>query len=167
MRILDLLKRIVVGNKVQSVPVQSNVNMSSAFRPNSRCLIKALIKKSEFIILSKYYYRGVTSYKSLLRYVFPINTDKVLEVIAAAEEKAHGGCLLDDTYVVFYYDDTHFILMPFEVIADSNDMNSAVRNAKLWHSENIRRILQYYPEFADDDRPMITESDIVNLLLGE
>ncbi|MBF0135722.1 MAG: hypothetical protein H7833_14400 [Magnetococcus sp. DMHC-1] len=147
MGIFSLLKRMAGSG---------NDKNNGIDREKERCLIKIQIRKGEFIILSKYYYQGLTSYKSYLNYL-ALNREKVSEVMEKANEKSSSGCILDDTYVIFYYDDTHFLLMPFEVFSGTEDMKLSLRNAKIWNRDNIIRILKFYPEFKEYDASMLTE----------
>ena len=158
MGILSGLKKITGFDR------QQNTNGNT---PADRCLIKIKIRKAEFMILSKFYYRGHTSYKSYMRYVFIGNTKKILEVMQKAKKKASSGCNIDDTYVQFYFDDKHTIFIPFEVFADKKNMTIQRRNTKVWNKWNLVRIIELYPHFEKYDAAMVTESDILNLLFGE
>jgi len=136
-------------------------------KETSKCMVKIKIRKSEFIVLSKYYYRGYTSYRDIMKYVFMRNNKKTLEVMRSAQKKAESGCIIDKTIIHFYYDNTHFIEIPFDVYSDKRNMSITRRNTKIWNKYNIQRILKLYPEFIEYEKSLISESDIYGLLFEE
>jgi hypothetical protein len=130
-------------------------------------LIKIKIRKSEFVVLAKYYYQGYTSYRDILKYVFMKNTKHTLKVMKDAKKKASNGCDIDQTFVHFYYSKTHYIEIPFDVYADKRNMTISRRNTKVWNAHNISRILKLYPDFIEYEKSLISESDIHGLLFGD
>jgi len=129
-----------------------------------KCLIEVKMKKAEFIMLAKYYYRGHTSYSSYYKFVYLKRVKKIIAIMDAAKKKADNGCAMDATYIKFYYNSTHFIELPFEVFADKRNMNINIRNTKRWNELNIKRILKLYPDFIEYEKSLISENDIISIL---
>jgi hypothetical protein len=129
-----------------------------------KCRVEVKMKKAEFIMLSKFYYRGHTSYKSIYKYVYLRNVKKILDIMDMAKKKANEGCDIDFTYIKFFYNQTHYIEIPFEVFSNKRNMTINLRNSKRWNELNIRRILKLYPDFIEYEKTLISESDIINLI---
>lgn len=114
----------------------------------TRCLIEIKLTKKEFEILMMEYYMGHTSYKSLLNPVFAGNPKKILMVIEKAKEKALDACNIDFTFIRFFSAEKKFIDIPFSEFSQKKDMRFNIRNMKLWHRENIKRIIVINPKIT-------------------
>jgi len=154
------------------------VKVATALRRSSRestslergddCRVQIKLRKSEFIVMAKFYYRGYTSYRGFFRYVFMGKAKKIIEVADKVKVQIAKECEKDDIMVRFYFkENTHYIDIPADVFTSKKNMTISMRKSTLWDRGNIQRILKLYPEFKDVDTTMISEGDIVGLLSGE
>jgi len=122
------------------------------------CLIKSKLNKIEYELMSIYYYKGHTSYRSFFKYVFMRNISKIKKILDEAEKKAAKGCNIDFTFVRFYKDTLNYIDIPFDVFSEKRNMRMNRRNNKLWNKANIVRLLRNNPSLRDLDDDIISES---------
>ena len=83
---------------------------------------------------------------------------KIKNIVDSADKKAKSGCNIDFTFVRFIYDNSKYIDIPFEVFASKKNLATNKRNSKLWHRENIKRILVNNPDLKNIDEEMIKEA---------
>jgi hypothetical protein len=115
------------------------------------CTVDIKLSEKVFTLLGIKYYGGYTSYKSYFKLVFFNNPDKTIETMNKAREKAESGFAIDQTYVHFYVDDQKFIEIPFDVYSDKREQPNELKNAKVWHRNNILRLLKFYPDLKNLD----------------
>lgn len=150
MRLFNILKKMA-GFDDQNKTLSKTVS-------NDSCLVKVKLDKYDFRLLTRAYYKGITSYKTIFRDVFSGDGVKTLEVMRKAEEKATSGCDIEHTFVRFYLTEIDFIELPFIVYSDKRDMPVRLRNTTTWNKNNILRILKKYPEFRKYDSDVVLET---------
>ena len=111
----------------------------------------------EYLFLSRGYYNGHTSYKTLVYYA-TIDRDKVVKLIREVGKKSKAGCVLDFTFVRFYYSPQSYIDLPFEVFSDEKNMPASQLKTKLWHRANIKRILAERPHWNTGNDDELSEA---------
>jgi hypothetical protein len=119
-------------------------------------VVEVRVKQLDFVMLAKNYYVGYTSYKSFYKKAFLSDPTITLEVMEKAKKLAFGGCNIETTFVKFYFSDSHFIEIPFDVYSDKRDMPIYMRNTRTWNKNNLLRILKLYPSFKKYDSELIS-----------
>lgn len=119
------------------------------------CEVKIELSESEMIQWSLHYYRGSTSYRRYFIYVIARNMERLTPITEGASSKAAQGCDIDDVYVNFYYSNSNYILIPFDLFSEKEDMTISRRNNKTWNRDNILRILKNYPNLRDYDDSVV------------
>lgn len=115
------------------------------------CEVKVNLSKDEIKSWSMRYYKGDTSYRSYFNGVISQNMDKLHQITEPAKDKAAQGCNIDDVYVNFYFNNSNYILIPFDLFSEKENMTISRRNNKVWNKDNIVRILNNYPKFRNFD----------------
>ena len=78
----------------------------------------------------------------------PENNPSLRMVIEKAKEKALDACNIDFTFIRFFSSEKKFIDIPFSEFSQKKDMRFNIRNMKLWHRENIKRIIVINPKIT-------------------
>jgi len=77
--------------------------------------------------------------------------DKIKKIADEASKKAKSGCVIDFTFIRFIHSNTKYIDIPFEVFSQKKNMPDEIRRTKVWHRENIKKILVNNPGFRELD----------------
>ena len=115
------------------------------------CEIKVKLSAEEMYLWSFNYYRGRTSYKEYFSKVLLRNKSKLSPIMDAAKKKAEQRCDIDNVYVNFYYNQSNYIMIPFDDFSEKENMTISRRNNKTWNKDNIIRILKNYPKMRKFD----------------
>ena len=111
--------RLLFGSKNKAQELDNNNDSYS--KEINRCMSVLKISELEYLFLSRGYYNGHTSYKTLVYYA-TIDRDKVVKLIREVGKKSKAGCVLDFTFVRFYYSPQSYIDLPFEVFSDEKNI---------------------------------------------
>lgn len=159
MNILTKIKSII-----RSRPKSDYGNVVGNVQDNSPCTVNVILSKSEFALFSKFYIRGMTSYRSIFRFIFMGRFVRMSRILNKIGDKAAKGCPINNTFVRFFFDKTYFIEIPFDVFSQKKDINFNILKTYVWHKRNELRILKVFPEYVKYENTLVNESDIINLL---
>jgi len=118
---------------------------------SEECEVKIKLSKEEIERWSQLYYCGDTSYREYFTKVIARDMERLTPITNGAEKKAAQGCNIDDVYVNFYFSSSNYILIPFDLFSEKENMTISRRNNKSWNRDNIIRILKNYPKFRSFD----------------
>jgi len=113
-------------------------------------MIKVKLPRSEMSIWALDYIRGITSYRQFVRDVFKNDLNRFKEEITKnIENRAKKGCYYDEVYFRFYADRDFYIDIPLNVFSQKNSLVKSELNKKLWHKNNLIRLMKYSNYFKE------------------
>ena len=152
---MGFLSKLLNKHKSSTERYQSNDSYGAEV---SKCMIEIKLTKVEYRLFSINYYKGSTSYRDYFYKVFMRRLDKIKKITDAATKKAKSGCNIDFTFIRFINSKTKYIDIPFEVFSQKKNMPDFRKRMKLWHKENIKRILIGDPTLRNLDDEQIQET---------
>lgn len=152
---MGFLSRLLTGSKKKAQEYDNNSDSYS--KEINKCMSVLKISVSDYLLLARGYYKGHTSYRTLVDYAL-IDHDKILKLIREVGKKSKAGCVLDFTFVRFYYSPQSYIDLPFEVFANKKNMPASQLKTKLWHRANIKRILAERPKWNTGNDDELSEA---------
>jgi hypothetical protein len=132
--------------------ISNNINSDEYlhFSNANKCMIKFKLTETEMVVFGFHYIWGSTSYRMFFRDVIKQNMSKFNKLIKEIKNKSKKECYYDDVYIRFYSNKQFYIDLPLNVFSQKRSINKSERDKKLWHKNNLIRLMNYNNAFKDE-----------------